>query len=94
MAVRKHNLEAVIHALSTIETLHKTQPTIQLLLSRQEFAGALDLIATSKDILNNETANVVSLKHLPSQPDELMDLIEKMLLSDFQTMVNKELEKV
>eukprot|EP00092_Neocalanus_flemingeri_P002039 GFUD01002176.1.p1 GENE.GFUD01002176.1~~GFUD01002176.1.p1 ORF type:complete len:961 (-),score=279.08 GFUD01002176.1:193-3075(-) len=93
LALRKQNLEAVIQVLNTIETLHKTQPTIQLLLTRQEFAGALDLIATSKDILNNETNNVASLKHLPSQLDELMDVIEKMLLSDFQSMVGSELER-
>ena len=93
MALRKQNLEAVIKTLNTIETLHKTQPTIQLLLSRQEFAGALDLIATSKDILNNETVNVHSLKHLPTQLDELMDVIEKMLLSDFKCVVKTELER-
>jgi len=93
MALRKQNLEEVIEALNTIETLHKTQPTIQLLLTRQEFAGALDLIATSKDILNNETAHVDCLRHLPSQLDELMDVIEKMLLSDFQSLVRTELER-
>jgi len=93
MALRKQNLQAVIQALNTIETLHKTQPTIQLLLSRQEFAGALDLIATSKDILSNETVNVDSLKHLPTQLDELMEVIEKMLLSDFEKIVKTELDR-
>ena len=93
LAVRKANLESVLGVMSTIDTLHKTQPTIQLQLTRQEFAAALELISTSKDILSNETANIACLKHLPAQLDELTLVIEKMLLADFQTMIASEFER-
>jgi len=92
-AIRKQNLEDVLAALGTLETMHKTQPTIQVLLARQEFTGALDLISTSQDILANEAQNVDALKQLPSQLDELMSIIEKMLLSDFKEIVKKELDR-
>ena len=93
LAVRKANLESVLGVMSTIDTLHKTQPTIQLQLTRQEFAAALELISTSKDILSNETANIACLKHLLAQLDELTLVIEKMLLADFQTMIASEFER-
>ena len=86
LAVRRANLSAVLGALSTIDTLHNTQPTIQLQLTRQEFAAALELISTSRDILGNETANIECLKHLPAQLDELTLVIEKMLLADFESI--------
>jgi len=96
LALRKQNLESVLTTLKTVETLHKTQPTIQLLISRQEYAGALDLMETSKDIINTESLDIDSLKYLPRQLDELKDATEKILLSDFKAMVegamNKEAE--
>ena len=61
LVVMKTNLEAVLGVMSTIDTLHKTQPTIQLQLTRQEFAAALELISTSKDILSNETVMLILL---------------------------------
>merc|ERR1719187_1578427 len=91
MAQRKQNLEAVLKTLKTMDTLHNTQPTIQILISREEFVGALDLIETSKDILSNETSGIDSLKNLTSQLEQLKDAIEKMLLSEFQAVINTEL---
>ena len=70
----------VLSILGTIETLHKTQPTIEILLTRQEFSGALDLISTSQEILNNELVNIESLKSLPNQLNELMEIISKIFL--------------
>ena len=93
LAVRRSNLESLLSVLGTIETLHKTQPTIQLQLSRQEFAAALELIATSKDIVSTETAGLDCLRQLPGKLDELTVEIEKTLLSDFQLVVSSELER-
>merc|ERR1719233_1555060 len=98
LALRKQNLESVLKTLKTVETLHKTQPTIQLLISRREYAGALDLMETSKDIIIAESLNVDSLKYLPRQLDELKGATEKILLIDFAAMVegamNKEAEEM
>lgn len=35
-------------------TVHQTQPTVQVLLSTSEFVGALDLIATTQEVLQQE----------------------------------------
>ena len=41
-----------------MSTVRQTQPTIQLLLSGNEYAGALDLITTTQDVLYNELAGI------------------------------------
>jgi len=91
LCLRKQNLGLVLQTLNTVNTLHQTQPTIQVLLSRQEFAGALDLIATSQDIVKDNIGDLLALKHLPGQLSELMEIIGRMLLSDFKNIVNTEL---
>lgn len=45
-------------------TVHQTQPTIQTLLSTNEFVGALDLISTTQEVLSQELAGVHSLRYL------------------------------
>ena len=48
--------------LKLMATVHQTQPTIQLLLSTQEFVGALDLISTTQEVLTQELAGVHSFR--------------------------------
>ena len=43
--------------------------------------------------MNNETVNIECLKHLPSQLDELVSVIEKMLLADFESIIATEFER-
>ncbi len=45
-----------------MSTVHQTQPTIQLLLSTNEFVGALDLIATTQEVLAQELAGIHSFR--------------------------------
>ena len=91
LALRKSNLEALLRCLNTVETLHNTQSFVQVQLSRQEFSGALDLISTSLDILNNEVVDVEALKGLPGQLGDLEGVIGRMLLGDLQSVVSQEL---
>ena len=91
LALRKSNLEALLRCLNTVETLHNTQSFVQVQLSRQEFSGALDLISTSLDILNNEVVDVEALKGLPVQLGDLEGVIGRMLLGDLQSVVSQEL---
>jgi len=91
LALRKSNLEALLRCLNTVETLHNTQSFVQVQLSRQEFSGALDLISTSLDILNNEVVDVEALKGLPGQLVDLEGVIGRMLLGDLQSVVSQEL---
>ena len=48
--------------LKLMATVHQTQPTIQLLLSTSDFVGALDLIATTQEVLQQELAGVRCLR--------------------------------
>jgi vacuolar protein sorting-associated protein 54 len=48
--------------LKLMATVHQTQPTIQTLLSTNEFVGALDLISTTQEVLSQELAGVHSLR--------------------------------
>ena len=93
LALRKSNLEALLRCLNTVETLHNTQGFVQVQLSRQEFSGALDLISTSLDILNNEVVDVEALKGLPGQLGDLEEVIGRMLLGDLQSAVSQELNR-
>lgn len=48
--------------ITWIATVHQTQPTIQLLLSKSDYAGALDLISTSQEVVAAELSGVISFR--------------------------------
>lgn len=50
--------------LKMMATVHQTQPTIQLLLSTSDFVGALDLISTTQEVLQQELAGIQSFRYL------------------------------
>ena len=52
----------VYQKLKLVATVQQTQPTIQLLLSTSDFVGALDLIATTQEVLQSELQGVHSLR--------------------------------
>lgn len=79
--------------LKMMATVHQTQPTIQLLLSTNEFGGALDLISTTQEVLSQELAGVHCFRHLGSQLAELENLIEKMLQDDFAKCISADLNR-
>lgn len=79
--------------LKLMATVHQTQPTIQTLLSTNEFVGALDLIATTQEVLSQELAGVHSLRHLGSQLAELEKLIDIMIQEEFHKHVSSELNR-
>eukprot|EP00118_Oscarella_pearsei_P013347 m.106028 g.106028 ORF g.106028 m.106028 type:complete len:929 (+) comp37247_c0_seq3:83-2869(+) len=80
---RRSHYVAVYHKLKLMATVHQTQPTIQLLLTTSDFVGALDLIATTHEVLNQELAGIQSFRHLGSQLVEMERLIEKVMEADF-----------
>ena len=50
--------------LKLMSTIHQTQPTIQLLLSTNEFVGALDLISTTQEVLAQELQGIVCFRYM------------------------------
>ena len=60
---QRSNLHQVYQKLKLISTVHKTQPTIQLLLRTSDFVGALDLITTTQEVLEQELQGVQALRY-------------------------------
>jgi vacuolar protein sorting-associated protein 54 len=62
MSQTRANYVKLLHKLKLMATVHQTQPTLQLLLSTNEFVGALDLIATTQEVLTQELAGIHSFR--------------------------------
>ncbi|XP_055878405.1 vacuolar protein sorting-associated protein 54-like [Biomphalaria glabrata] len=89
----KANYQALYNKLKIMSSIHETQPTIQRLLSNNEFIGSLDLISTSQDVLCKDLAGIHSFRHLGSQLAEMEKLIDKMLQADFNRCISMELNR-
>jgi len=89
----RQNYAAVLRKLNLMSTVHQTQPTIQLLLSTSDFVGALDLISTTQEVVQQELMNVHCFRYLSSQLKEMENLIEKMLSTEFERLTTAELNR-
>ena len=87
------NHAAVYRKLKLMATVHQTQPTIQLLLSTSDFVGALDLISTTQEVVHQELMSIHCFRYLSSQLSEMENLIEKMLLTEFERLTTAELNR-
>ena len=74
-------------------TVHQTQPMIQSLLSAPDYVAALDLISTTQEILVQELAGIYSFRHLGSQLQEMENLIDKMLSTEFERYATSDLNR-
>ncbi|XP_053316120.1 vacuolar protein sorting-associated protein 54 [Spea bombifrons] len=92
-ALTRNNCIKVYNKLKLMATVHQTQPTVQLLLSTSEYVGALDLIATTQEVLQQELQGIHSFRHLGSQLCELEKLIDKMIIADFTSYACNELNR-
>ncbi|XP_036057226.1 vacuolar protein sorting-associated protein 54 [Onychomys torridus] len=93
LALTRNNCVKVYNKLKLMATVHQTQPTVQVLLSTSEFVGALDLIATTQEVLQQELQGVHSFRHLGSQLCELEKLIDKMMIAEFSTYSQSDLNR-
>jgi vacuolar protein sorting-associated protein 54 len=48
-----------------MDVVRQTQPTVQLLLSNNDYIGALSLISRTQVILRNELKGIQSFKYAP-----------------------------
>lgn len=91
---RKRTHYGVIYdKLKLMQTVHQTQPMIQLLLGTQDYVAALDLISTTQEIVAQELIGIHCFKHLPSQLTEMERLIDKMLATDFEKYSTMDLSR-
>lgn len=61
-ALTRNNCVKLHNKLKLMAAVHQTQPTVQLLLSTSEFVGALELIATTKEVLQQELQGIHSFR--------------------------------
>ncbi|KAM6433138.1 vacuolar protein sorting-associated protein 54 [Rhynochetos jubatus] len=93
LSLTRNNCIKAYNKLKLMATVHQTQPTVQLLLSTSEFVGALDLIATTQEVLQQELQGIHSFRHLGSQLCELEKLIDKMMIAEFSTYAHNDLNR-
>uniref|UniRef100_A0A8B9HX59 Vacuolar protein sorting-associated protein 54 n=1 Tax=Astyanax mexicanus TaxID=7994 RepID=A0A8B9HX59_ASTMX len=91
--VTRSNCTKLHGKLKLMAAVQQTQPTVQLLLSTSEFVGALELIATTKEVLQQELQGIHSFRHLGSQLCEMEKLIDKMIVADFTTYSRSDLNR-
>ncbi|XP_022530211.2 vacuolar protein sorting-associated protein 54 isoform X2 [Astyanax mexicanus] len=91
--VTRSNCAKLHGKLKLMAAVQQTQPTVQLLLSTSEFVGALELIATTKEVLQQELQGIHSFRHLGSQLCEMEKLIDKMIVADFTTYSRSDLNR-
>ncbi|XP_068607044.1 vacuolar protein sorting-associated protein 54 [Brachionichthys hirsutus] len=92
-ALTRSNCVKLHNKLKLMAAVHQTQPTVQLLLATAEFVGALELIGTTKEVLQQELQGVHSFRHLGSQLCELEKLIDKMMVEDFSVYARSDLDR-
>ncbi|CAN9510702.1 unnamed protein product [Ophioblennius macclurei] len=92
-ALNRNNCVKLHNKLKLMAAVHQTQPTVQLLLSTSEFVGALELISTTKEVLQQELQGVHSFRHLGSQLCELEKLIDKMMVEDFSMYTRSDMSR-
>ncbi|XP_053272288.1 vacuolar protein sorting-associated protein 54 [Pleuronectes platessa] len=92
-ALTRNNCVKLHNKMKLMAAVHQTQPTVQLLLSTSEFVGALELIATTKEVLQQELQGIHSFRHLGSQLCELEKLIDKMMVEDFSMYARSDLSR-
>ncbi|KAL6111094.1 vps54 [Pungitius sinensis] len=92
-ALTRNNCARLHNKLKLMAAVHQTQPTVQLLLSTSEFVGALELISTTKEVLQQELQGIHSFRHLGSQLCELEKLIDKMMVEDFSMYARSDLNR-
>uniref|UniRef100_A0A4W5QJK2 VPS54 subunit of GARP complex n=1 Tax=Hucho hucho TaxID=62062 RepID=A0A4W5QJK2_9TELE len=92
-ALTRSNCARLHNKLKLMAAVHQSQPTVQLLLSTSEFVGALELIATTKEVLQQELQGIHSFRHLGSQLCEMEKLIDKMMVEDFSMYSRSDLSR-
>ncbi|KAK3887502.1 hypothetical protein Pcinc_008414 [Petrolisthes cinctipes] len=90
---RRENINTTRKKLEVMSTVREVQATIQVMLARQEFTAALDLISTTQDLLHTELSTIRSLKHLSSELSEHEKLIDKMVSADFTKYITEDLNR-
>ncbi|XP_050424790.1 vacuolar protein sorting-associated protein 54 isoform X2 [Adelges cooleyi] len=87
------NHSRVIEKLKLMSTVYHTQTTIQVLLSAADYVAALDLIYTTKDLLSKELSGVHCFRHLTSELNEIIKMIDALMAGEFERCSSADLNR-
>ncbi|XP_025412202.1 vacuolar protein sorting-associated protein 54 isoform X2 [Sipha flava] len=87
------NHSNVIDKLKLMATVYHTQTTIQVLLSAADYVAALDLIYTTKDLLSKELSGVHCFRHLTSELNEIIKMIDALMAGEFERCSSADLNR-
>ncbi|XP_022177751.1 vacuolar protein sorting-associated protein 54 [Myzus persicae] len=83
----------IIEKLKLMATVYHTQTTIQVLLSAADYVAALDLIYTTKDLLSKELSGVHCFRHLTSELNEIIKMIDALMAGEFERCSSADLNR-
>ncbi|EGG15358.1 vacuolar protein sorting 54 family protein [Cavenderia fasciculata] len=85
--LQKNRTLDTLNKLTLVSDVKQAQPTLQLLLSKGDYGGALDLIQSTQEVLSGNLTPISSLRNLSPQLAEMVKLIDKMMENDFNRLV-------
>eukprot|EP00466_Bigelowiella_natans_P016219 jgi/Bigna1/88410/estExt_fgenesh1_pg.C_310150 len=80
---RKDNTKKLEEKLELVATVVAASPTVQILVSTADFANALNLISSTKRILQHDLKGVACVKGILKKLNQQEILIEKLVTTDF-----------
>ncbi|KAF7633228.1 hypothetical protein Mgra_00007329 [Meloidogyne graminicola] len=86
----KINRERLLDKLKEIACLRDAQITVQMLLNQDDVPRALECIQTAMEVLGADLRAVNCFRHLDLQLEETKKMIGKMLLEEFEQVIQKE----
>ncbi|KAL1243814.1 Vacuolar protein sorting-associated protein [Trichinella spiralis] len=79
--------------LDLVNAVSQTQATVQSLLASSDYLAALELIATTRAVLNEELKGVICFRHLHSELTEIEELVCRILLEEFLNFMRSEFKE-
>ncbi|KAL7073629.1 hypothetical protein ACQ4LE_007330 [Meloidogyne hapla] len=86
----KINRQRLFDKLQEIACLRDAQTTVQMLLNQDDVPRALECIQTAMEVLSADLRTVNCFRHLGSQLEETKKMIGKMLLEEFEQVIQRE----
>ncbi|CEM23723.1 unnamed protein product [Vitrella brassicaformis CCMP3155] len=82
---KKGRLLELVRLMELLSSIRQTHPSLQMLLSVQDFSTAVDLIESTQKVLTTQLSRVHATKHVSAQLSDLLSSIDRMLEADFVT---------
>ncbi|KJE91358.1 hypothetical protein CAOG_002502 [Capsaspora owczarzaki ATCC 30864] len=86
MSKKAERIQRVLAQLRIMSTVMQTHPTVELLLASSDFIGALDLLATTREVVSSELNGIHSMRHLSEQLKQMEEDVDIAMQQELQTL--------